>query len=1733
MDTLLIHEFSDNSSLGERSRSNPAYSAALDSTDESMCLTSPKSHNKDTDDSDSYYKDDYANDDDDDETMSSSSHPIVDRQFLINSCMEMIMEKVKLNSKRYTGDIFLDCDAFSFIISVDCSDHKSSMDSSHELIIKDFLYLFGTATSDTEIPIKQYASKRKDSMFGTNHNYCQHLHSTTCHDVLTTNEVLVIMSPVKIAVQSQCKEKILHHLSSHPPKYYFEPSTNANICIQPNEAPNVPSYGRMIDAILNSCYVPTLNKFVLHVASFGKRHTMDTTGHDPCNVQRMFDIVQQMRKVNGITVELVQIDIAFSLETKDELVLWSNKKIKNIKKRQKPYMLRGALLRTYCLHSIVNNNEQIAPDNNQDGSIQLKHDKNWNQSEVSLVPEHYEIENMEDKDCVDGEKEYHKHWCEPMARCYSQTKICHTTLHNIKAYSTISHMITKGRKDQPLSVKKMDILHTWSFRQLQKFVAHMRKTAQRITKNVKKYGISARFEFSIRPNNCEVARVLRYCGDLSDVLLHVHVGLHDVLCNNHRKLCIRLIPLEPVRAKTDYLLEHLSSQLQIRASESFCNLYKDCKVHAWLKAIANLIMVTVGIAPEYNLKYVRRWMKDCKRHDPFKEAPLILTSFLQISPDVTVATPTVGPVIPNDLVTITESVLDKIGISTDGIAKIAHYLTGRDAKLNSSMYLNCFQSLSLPDKLVFVENSHEDIMPEFLTQVAALNKDDTISIQLPPSSPPSLPDNEYAEIHDRPMHSLNDSHKFLESALKLSQGINHQHQRIYSTHQTLSQDPINFVLHRLNSLAQFGDQSQPVFTQRLYLHIIWCHNNQVCLQEEKPLLPFVHTNEIVLNKYLQVASSLLSSNSSDLSSLKKICNGLGISSYRLKSRMSLISKLCAQYYFPCSHPHDEDAIQKSLPQSESTVYQLNQSINDACGKSFVIPLPHQNPTKQNQFYRSTEDIYIYIRPKDTFMIEEYLAYDVDYEDEDMYVVLDFCFVPYITADGYECRTRLHTHLQTMTFLSDSFLLDNAENNPHFSNALNVEELQRTKHFALDPHNSSLADYLNMCPEIIFPVTAHMYQTSICFIDYNNSVQFLHLYNESLNKVVTYTYEGRNFFPTISCKVFARFEESYQHIVIDPTHIKHTQHYQSLVTPFTNTFEGGTVYTHYKNHPQGPYKQNRSGRIVTSILGCLTSSRIKHQHFTELQVTHQKDPLDLFHYLNELCTFYRTTPLLRIFDNTILSSWVQNKSMKLRQCSTFGDFLMQFLSIPWQSLEYDLVFPLMCLKYKLWLCCWVQETDNKLSYFYAYDPTTAKVILKVHPSFVFKEEESHILYFKHSKTSSGKITTGYWPGELHNPFTSLNTTYTPGMIVATEYSYLDGYLLSVIFKKLENAIGLHLISKDGLCHPIAPVDRTSPTIYLHAVHDQNDLLLDHFLMVYYPFCETNRKYPILWIHGLSTELIRQEVTHLHANIAPDVLDHYICTSFDSHPKLDFASIIPMMVFIYIAHFTTSPDMMVSILYDLHAETDLVKKAKDWLSHIASNFCLVTQPPSWLSLLCLRHNCKISDNAPITSPSQEIQRYIKNQRQPSISTSTRNHVIPDQLQCPIATHVGTSKNSTRNGMTIRRTRSGAAIRGNSTTNIHNESFPGIRNIGNSCYLAATLHLIFGCNQWVAAVNRVHHRLSLSSGVRPRMMPIMQSLVEIAYHLSVLNNHDSRNDIPDFCSTAANPSKFKNSCQFKFHG
>ena len=203
-------------------------------------------------------------------------------------------------------------------------------------------------------------------------------------------------------------------------------------------------------------------------------------------------------------------------------------------------------------------------------------------------------------------------------------------------------------------------------------------------------------------------------------------------------------------------------------------------------------------------------------------------------------------------------------------------------------------------------------------------------------------------------------------------------------------------------------------------------------------------------------------------------------------------------------------------------------------------------------------------------------------------------------------------------------------------------------------------------------------------------------------------------------------------------------------------------------------------------------------------------------------------------------------------------------------------------------------------------------------------------------------------------------------------------------------------------------------------------------------------------------------------------------------------------------------------------------------------MVTQPPSWLYLLCLRHNCKILDTTPIPSPPQDTQRNLNNQRHIStISTDIRNHVNQDnQSQSHNLPNI-LVQNETHIGSSSKRTRSGVPIRDN-FTNLKNDSqktsFHGIRNIGNSCYLAATLHLIFGCNQWVAAINRVYNRFSLSSGVGPRTTPIMYSLLEIAHYLGVLKIHDARNNMSsdtDICSTGADPKKFKNSCRLKFHG
>lgn len=1660
----------------------------------------------DVDDSDSDYR---GHADDDSQSLMDLDVSIPENRKLlkgdmISSCMTMIKDKIKPNSNTYNGNIGLDNDAISVIVTIvpENSEHPNQLELQQRIVCKIFLCHFGTEVSDTEFPTKPHASNSKDSIFGTTNNCCQHLMSSECYDAITTDEVLVITSPVKIAIQAECKSKIIQHLNECQPQYYFGAAANSNICIRTQDVTNVPCYGRMIDAILDSCYVPSLNKFVFHVASFGRRHKMDASGDQTCNVQQMFDLIHQMRSTAGIKVELVQMDIAFSLSMKNELVRWflkpkTEKKCDQQKKKKNQRtpknVLNGATSNTFCLHSVVVNKNKIAPDSEQAGTIQYKHKKNWQESNCSFIKDHYQLQSTEDDDSHD--LEWNRNWTPLMDSYFQSTQITHTTVHNIKAYSTISHMFSKGKTEQPLSRIKMDDFQNWPFRQLQKFTKHIRQTACKTTKYVSEHGICARLEISIRPNIQKNSQELRLSGDLLDVLAHVHVALNDLLYNNHRKLCIELSPIEPVRANVDYLISIIEPSLRLRATESFSSLHKNTKIHDWLKALANLIMVTVGISPEYNLKYLRKWISDTQRYDPTHAASLIMADFHHNTVE-TVHTNLSQLEVPHSLKKILADVLQSSGISDNGISQVMHLFDLNRSQSNTSA-TKCFQHLSLADKLVYAEKSQDEIIPAFLSHLCPEEDNDN-----------SLGPDVGHEVYFQRNRGTPESGQLLASSLKLSQGYNHQHRIVHATSQDLSHSSVNIILQQLTDLSQLGDPSEPVFIQRLYYHILQCHDNQICFHGDDPLSILSTTTQSLLNR-----------NASDLRSLKHLCTALNIHVGGPNTRTFYISKICAKYLFPCSHPPDQWSSYKALTASQATTEQINQFANNAYSKSIVVSLPVPNIPYQNKYFRTRDEKNVYITSKHNLVTEDYLAFHVALEDQNLYAVLDSCFMSNTISDGFESRTRLFNHLEGLTVLEDSFIVEDATNNPNFLMAQNLDNLQILKQFMLMPSNGSLSLFLNMVPEIILPATAHMYQMHIFYIDYEAQLTSLHEYVEALDKVISYNYQGTSYTPRIKCHIIGKTGSKYQHMVIDPTHNTFTRHYHPLLIQTTNNHSSYEVYSNFTKHPQGVCKQTRKGQIANSLISLLTSNRIQYQHFMGGNWADTNDPLDLHHYLQEFCIHYHSSPLHDFFDNDILKSWSSNSYLKINDSSsTLADFIGQILALDRKSLCFEILFPLVCIKYKLWLAVWAQENDTKHTHFYMFDPTSSKVTLESHTLFVYKKEQSHILYLKSSISASGNTTTGYWPGEPHNPYTSINTTFSPGMMIASKYSYLDGYLKKDILAKFVDEIGLKIISKDNIIHPIVTPGRKTPTFYLHTVNNE------HLLFIYYPFCAEKRTHEFLVIHGMKDDMFHKEIISLHSKLDDGVLNHYSCVQFSSNPKLDFASMISLMLFMYVAHFTDSSQMMCLILVDLYSDIDLIEKTKDWLAHILTNFSSVKKPPAWLVTLCSRHQCHFHSTN-VTSFNELISMASGPPNfitvAPPVSglfkqsgTNKRKTIHQQAIPSQIGQNTCSGFEKIMNSKNLKSLNNHASINKQHINQRHTLFMPnhcntlyGIKNIGNSCYLASIMQLLFGCKGWINSLYHMHSSFLALPDYQYHTTPLISSVMKMALQLGICGLTDTR--------------------------
>ena len=249
-------------------------------------------------------------------------------------------------SNHHQKKITLDCDAFSFLIIAE----EITMETM--CVIKNFLLHFGTCWSSISVPSKAIGAEKIDSMFGSTRSVgCQHLESSKIGQFFMSGGTQVITSPVKIAVHHSCRIKIVEHLCTFPHQYPMELSSNKDICFDPTMASNKPPYGQIIEALLNGSFVTEMGKYIIQVADMGTRHCFGLEEHGECPLQIMFDHVKKMRETSGVSVEITQLDIAFTIPTtKNELIQCSYNKLQ--KKVNKDSCVDFMSTEHWALHAI-------------------------------------------------------------------------------------------------------------------------------------------------------------------------------------------------------------------------------------------------------------------------------------------------------------------------------------------------------------------------------------------------------------------------------------------------------------------------------------------------------------------------------------------------------------------------------------------------------------------------------------------------------------------------------------------------------------------------------------------------------------------------------------------------------------------------------------------------------------------------------------------------------------------------------------------------------------------------------------------------------------------------------------------------------------------------------------------------------------------------------------------------------------------------------------------------------------------------------------------------------------------------------------------------------------------------------------------------------------------------------------------------------------------------------------
>ena len=1428
---------------------------------------------------------------------------------LNKGCIEVIAQ----SSSKFKGresTIKTDCDAISITI------RSNSMSSEKIQCIKEFFYLFGTKmTFSCGLPNSVIGSKNKDGIFSCKDGGSEHVPQR-----YKGNEMLVIDTPLKVALHKDCKERLISNLTKKG--VFLSKSDSEGLCFNTQASSNKPQYSAMVDAIIQSCYVDELDEYYIHLADFGMKMIIDT-GSSECSLRKCFNQISKMRK-NRLVVEITQLDIGFMVPSGiNQLIQLSTTKTAQGAKAQG--LLDHSDLKIYPTHEVSIN--AITNTSSTNANANTKNHGNNHRSRVqrgtiSLKKRAWDKCNhfiyISDEEDYPDDKE------DLVCRLFStednisndSRDLCnditiHTgTIHSLKVYSSLSHVLMQNRMKFPMSFMDMAKVGERSFIHIQNLLKHLETSASQALNVVKQCGIYTRIEVSIRPHHMDT--IMRETGHYNDFLAHVYISMCEFFNKERYKFHVTYLDPEIIETKALSMISEMKPLLKMRSSTKFNDIYSCHAMTSWLQAHMSLLMITIGLAPGFSLRFLQPWIENKDRYDPYKRGIEICNIHLRHSQQ--------EPQSGEDLYihrSRVKRILISNGMSSVGVNILMQFIEQFNQKSNT---VHWYKKLPLNDKLILSMNLTSDIIPAITRQD---NKQTTSFIQNE-----IFPDNE----------DENEDNHHWWLLLGSSNNIGEYRTSHQIQEAPLPSDPTCFTINCLMELDIFTDHRRPTFTKLLCEYIVNCHDNKFVIENVNEMERSYNDAFATLNKCAKNDQSYLSN-----CDLQKICNAFSITlpnKTTNQKNVIYLQAICERYRFPCEGV--------TYDMSKRLNFEgMNESLNQVMGMDLVMKLPLRGNI-QNMYYRNADNTSIrLVAPENVKQDVSPTLIPMSVPKKGGYEFMSICLNTDQSFHQKKLRSMLYNALSNESDLQNLFLSSDGKVNADFCGHNTLQQLEDDKKFKLllIMQFDLLMMAFNFLPDILLPIISIVYeQTIIC---YNKPKNETKIYVCDQHRSITYVFPSLDVKPTIKCDIIMSIET-------DNTYTRHRLSNGLTLLPCPPT--------RYKDKSNAQYSVHNNTAHMFSNIGMRRSSTSYQNILPDGNFSRARS---FFQSLEKLVSvmeykFISTDNVFGIipFFEELISSgnYFQLFSDSVKEVSPK-------LSLPLNAitkylrdtnkndLSHKILCPIFCLMFKISIGVIDYSAQKKRkTYFYGYDHMMGNVHCVVMEKYIVFDHCNTILYLFSSNKS-----TGYYKPRKGSHL--MKQSYL--LLLETKFSHLSDICFKLAVEKVSSAHNIEVIPENNIeRHRLRPHTRTatlltnamsaSPKGTTYAEIIQLDVL-HHAIVLVFPFQEATRKWEACIVHHRHQhfEDVHEKLTSFFSEV--DTKNTYIFHCVKGVAYNDCESAFYMIIFMLVGHNTKSYSDFITSIGRLRKEENLHQKAREYVYEIMNNKREQTFIPRWIEQL----------------------------------------------------------------------------------------------------------------------------------------------------------------------------------------